>query len=120
MYFAHWINLHLEEDVAQKYVVTESHARWMFVLLSRVDDFISADETSTLRSLARGCMGLIRKRMSERAASETDNNASEDSKAPQNCATEPSCWIIITAIIGIWAQKDLWEDARVTMVQVVL
>ena len=108
MYFAHWINLYLEEDAPRKYQVTEAHARWMFVLLSRVDDYISADETSTLRSLARGCMGLIKEC---RTATLAASNLGDLSQKPFASVTESACWLIITAIIGSWAQWDLWQDA---------
>ncbi|KAI0787039.1 hypothetical protein BC629DRAFT_1514507, partial [Irpex lacteus] len=63
---------------------------WMFTLLARVDEFTSADETSTLRSLARGCLGLIK-----------SIRFYEDSEV----ISEASCWMIVTAIIGLWAQE---------------
>lgn len=111
MYFAHWISLHLEEkDISRKYAVTEVHARWIFVLLSRVDEYISADETNTLRSLARGCMGLIKERM-ERAEPSEEANSAEPGEVDRMIA-ESSCWMIITAVISIWAQRDLWQDAE--------
>lgn len=112
MYFAHWINLYLEEDAPRKYTITETHARWVFVLLSRVDDYISADETSTLRSLARGCVGLIKER---RTAASTESASGEDSQASSGTIAEASCWIIVTAVIGVWAQRDLWQDAEVML-----
>ena len=132
MYFAHWINLHLEDETPQQsqqqqqpqYVVTEKHAQWMFVLLARVDDFISADETSTLRSLARGCLGLIKLRMQERVShGDALRNASGSSDVvpiatSSEVISETSCWMIITAIIGLWAQRDLWQDAEEMLAKV--
>jgi hypothetical protein len=116
MYFAHWINLHLEDDTPQKYVVTEAHARWMFVLLARVDEYISADEASTLRSLARGCISLVRLRMEERAAAPATKTEEvvegERVTRAGDVISESSCWMIITAVIGVWAQRDLWQDAE--------
>ncbi|KAI0089125.1 hypothetical protein BDY19DRAFT_944290 [Irpex rosettiformis] len=121
MYFAHWINLHLEDEVPQEsqlqYVVTETHAKWMFVLLARVDDFISADEMSTLRSLARGCLGLIKLRMQQRGSTIAigDVSGMRDTFSATTSAeviSETSCWMIVTAIIGLWAQRDLWQDAE--------
>lgn len=112
MYFAHWINLYLEEDALRKYTVTETHARWIFVLLSRVDDYISADETSTLRSLARGCIGLIKER---RAAASMESALEADTQVSSGMIAEASCWIIVTAVIGVWAQRDLWQDAEVML-----
>ncbi|OBZ76465.1 hypothetical protein A0H81_03747 [Grifola frondosa] len=59
MYFTHWINIHLEQPDLALSDFTVVHARWMFNLLSRVDDYISGDEASLLRNLARACMSLI-------------------------------------------------------------
>jgi len=117
MYFAHWIGLHLEADTPQSYVITDTHARWMFVLLSRVDDYISADETSTLRSLARGCIGLIKERTDGSAAATAECSLNEPSKNSEEVIAESSCWIIIAAVIGTWAQKDLWQDAEAMLSQ---
>ena len=108
MYFAHWINLYLEQPTPRICNITEAHARWMFVLLSRVDDYITADEQSTLRSLARGCMSLIKERMDAPALAEA-NSASNEQSAPIGIA---SCWLIIAAVTGVWGQRDLWMDAE--------
>lgn len=113
MYFAHWINLYLEESVHHECPITEAHGRWMFVLLSRVDDYISADEQSTLRSLARGCMSLIKERMVSPTA-----DSSADSRKHSSVIGISSCWMIITAVIGIWGQRDLWMDAEATLATV--
>ena len=104
MYFAHWMNVHLEGASPTVQVITEAHARWMFALLSRVDDYLSADEMSTLRSLARGCMGLIKRRMQDKAA--------PDDERADGAMSETSCWLIIAAVVGLWGQRDLWQDAE--------
>ncbi len=131
MYFAHWINLYLEDnDTPQQmqmqpqpqYVVTETHGQWMFTLLARVDEFTSADETSTLRSLARGCLGLIKLRMLERAAgtpSSASSAGQSGSTRDSEVISEASCWMIVTAIIGLWAQRDLWQDAEQMLAKVI-
>ena len=111
MYFAYWINQYLEEPTPRVCKVTETHARWMFALLSRVDDFITADEQSTLRSLARDCMSLIKERMQQ--APDEDEEAEEST-----IIGIPSCWMVITAIIGVWGQKDLWMDAEAMLSKV--
>ena len=109
MYFAHWINLHLEQQPDRlAHPITDTHARWMFVLLSRVEDYISADEMSTLRSLARACMALI-KHTQRRLA---DTNVQEHESEQHGHLNELSAWLIITAIAGIWGQRDLWIDAE--------
>ncbi|KAI0722248.1 hypothetical protein C8T65DRAFT_628733 [Cerioporus squamosus] len=107
MYFGHWIDRRLEEGRLPYTDITQSHGRWIFSLLSRVDDWISGDETSLLRGLARGCMGLMaesRRRPAPVDATKTGGAA--------ELIDERSCWMIITAITGLWGQSDLWEDAE--------
>ena len=110
MYFAHWINLSLEEPFPRERAITETHGRWMFALLSRVDDYLTADEMSTLRSLARGCMDLIKHRLQQQRA----DGAAPDVEADVDDVTiaETSCWLVISAVIGLWGQRDLWQDAE--------
>lgn len=101
--------MHLQEIDSSSYQITESHARWIFVLLSRVDDHISADDMSLLRNLVRACFGLLRKRMHERL-----NDAPDGVRTPsiRDSMAESSCWLIISIIVGVWAQRDLWIDAE--------
>ena len=113
MYFAHWINLYLQQpDPAARPL--ESHARWMFVLLSKVEDHISADDMSLLRNLARACLGLLQELIKKR----TSSVKLEDSAGPnaegddQDTMSERACWIIVCTIVGVWAQRDLWTDAE--------
>ncbi|KAJ3554405.1 hypothetical protein NM688_g3130 [Phlebia brevispora] len=96
MYFAHWISLYLERPVPKTCTISETHARWMFVLLSRVDEYITADEQSTLRSLARGCMGLIKERM-QRSVSDVEGSSPSDE--PDTVIGMSSCWMVIAAVI---------------------
>src|ERR1700733_7803407 len=56
MYFAHWFNLYLQQPDPTS-LPLEAHARWIFALLSKVEDHISADDMSLLRNLARACLG---------------------------------------------------------------
>ena len=79
----------------------------MFALLSRVDDYITADEQSTLRGLARGCMSLLKERLA--VSSSEDKLSAFDEQSVIGVAT---CWMIITTVTGIWGQKDLWMDAE--------
>ena len=104
MYFTHWINLHLHVSDSS-YFPTESHARWIFSLLSRVDDYISADDMHLLRNLARACLGLLKQLKCERSLPQSDAAAGKMMR-------ESSCWIIITAIATVWKQRDLWMDAE--------
>ncbi|OCH92170.1 hypothetical protein OBBRIDRAFT_773857 [Obba rivulosa] len=109
MYFTHWMNLQLEEGSLPFAPLTATHARWMFVLLSRVDDYLSGDEMSLLRSLARACMSILKERLRG-----PDSEASSKVVAREVLSSEPmdagSCWMIITVVAGIWGQKDLWMD----------
>ena len=140
-YFTHWFNLHLErknDPSSKDYLPLESHARWIFALLTRVDSWCTADEMSGLRALTRACLSLLRVRRprNERVTSPTPGDATpskEDSdEVPmvdptstkqglgsadsegQNCSLEmsdASIWLITCAVAGFWGQRDLWDDA---------
>lgn len=68
MYFTYWIHQHLEASdrsstaATESYTPLESHARWIFALLARVDSYCSADDMNGLRSLVRACLAFIRSR----------------------------------------------------------
>jgi hypothetical protein len=112
MYFTHWINLHLAQPDQLSLRINETHARWIFALLSRVDDYISADDTSLLRNLARASLALLRESTLRRHnAKETLIGGSQATEQDDHCMSERSCWIIITAVAGVWGQRDLWIDA---------
>jgi|SRR6267154_2594276 len=106
MYFAHWMNVHLQHPADPTFVILESHARWMFALLAKVEDFISADDMSQLRSLARACLELLDRRRKAAGSGVSGNSTSKIGMA------ETSCWMIFTAVCGIWGQSDLWQDAE--------
>ncbi|KAJ7781041.1 hypothetical protein B0H16DRAFT_1496915 [Mycena metata] len=99
MYFTHWTNLHLQPEKLCR--VTQTHARWIFSLLSRIDDYISADDMHLLRDLARAYLGLLKELMH----SKTESASTED-------VNPTSCWVIISTVVGIWGQRDLWMDAE--------
>ncbi|KAF7355490.1 hypothetical protein MSAN_01465900 [Mycena sanguinolenta] len=99
MYFTYWTNLHMQPE--RRFRVTQTHARWIFALLSRVDDYITADETNLLRNLARAYLALLKALIHsapERVSAEDMNPA--------------CCWLIISTVVGIWGQRDLWMDAE--------
>ncbi|KAI0368051.1 hypothetical protein BV20DRAFT_969629 [Pilatotrama ljubarskyi] len=116
MYFTHWINVRLEQPSSPLTDITQSHARWMFTLLSRVDDWISGDETSLLRSLARACISL----MVERRRRRVEGKEPGTGEPPEETSMidDTSCWMIISAITGVWGQKDLWMDAEASLSEV--
>ncbi len=111
MYFGHWIDRRLEQGSLPYTDITQAHGRWIFSLLSRVDDWISSDEISQLRTLARGCMGLVAEGRRRRppAAREADAGETEEDSI---IIDERACWMIVTAITGLWGQTDLWMDAE--------
>ncbi|KAJ6628856.1 hypothetical protein B0H10DRAFT_1989530 [Mycena sp. CBHHK59/15] len=100
MYFTHWTNLHMQADKPCR--VTQTHARWIFVLLSRVDEYISADDMHLLRNLARAYLALLK----ELTGNKTEREALVDDINPR------CCWLIISTVVGIWGQRDLWMDAE--------
>lgn len=113
MYFAHWINLYLQQpDPAARPL--ESHARWIFVLLTKVEDNISADDMSLLRNLARSCLGLLQELIGTRRVlvKSEDLDGLNSEGDDQDIMSERACWIIVCIIIGVWAQRDLWTDAE--------
>ena len=107
MYFAHWISLYLQQpDPASRPL--EAHARWIFTLLSKVGDQVSADDMNLLRNLARACLGLLKGSIQTRTSTE---DAGQEVHGGIYMS-ERSCWIIICIIVGVWAQRDLWVEAE--------
>lgn len=109
MYFVHWFNLYLQQpDPATRPL--ETHARWIFALLSKVEDDISADDMSLLRNLARGCLGLLKKSIQTRTLPVVDSTKMKEDEPEM--MSERACWIVVCTIVGVWAQRDLWMDAE--------
>ncbi|KAF6762190.1 hypothetical protein DFP72DRAFT_1148399 [Ephemerocybe angulata] len=107
MYFTHWINNHVQKSDQGVFPPRNSHARWIFALLSRVDTFVTADDMNLLRNLARACLALLRCLIERQLAPSTSKAA----ELPDAISKE-SCWIIISIIVHVWKQKDLWMDAE--------
>lgn len=114
MYFAHWINLHLEQPHPPSSYLTETHARWIFVLLSRVEDYVTADDMSLLRSVARSCLALLKRLLQNDKTDlgEQDVTRVELGNLAESQMGERSCWMIISLVAGIWGQRDLWSEAK--------
>lgn len=111
MYFTHWIKLHVQENSLPR--LSETHAQWMFVLLAQVEDHISADSMSLLRSLVRACLTLLKVIIKEQADTVV-TAPGPDMKSPDGVVliSQTSCWMVISAIVEIWGQRDLWMDAE--------
>ncbi|KAJ3736541.1 hypothetical protein DFJ43DRAFT_1052681 [Lentinula guzmanii] len=110
MYFTYWINQHLTKDRQPPFPrLTRAHLQWVFTLLTRVDDYISADDMNLLRNLTRTCIALLKVIICEPTSLDPDKqvDAGED-----NADDQAACWMIISVVIGIWGQRDLWMDAE--------
>lgn len=96
--------------------MTETHARWMFSLLTRISDFVSSDDMNLLRNFVRACISLlgvlVQKRVSSGGPEEFEKLAFAESST---AISEQSCWIIVSIAIGVWAQWDLWGDVESTL-----
>jgi len=113
MYFTSWIHRYLHEPNLPNYQITDTHARWICSLLLRVDIYISADDMSVLRNLARACFAFTKIAISERPRSVCSEvkKSVKPTRATQPMG-EQACWLIVSGIVGIWGQKDLWIDAE--------
>ncbi|EAU84635.2 hypothetical protein CC1G_00154 [Coprinopsis cinerea okayama7 len=112
MYFTHWLNSHLQSADRSSFCPRESHARWIFALLSRIDDHISADDMNLMRNLARACIGLLGNLIERRISPRISLSLSEEE---DDSMSERSCWIILAVIVHVWKQRDLWMDAEAVL-----
>ncbi|KAG6812991.1 hypothetical protein H0H92_014922 [Tricholoma furcatifolium] len=75
--------------------------------IDEVDDEVSADDMNLLRTLARACIALLKDLMETRTSEQPPfQNQNEGYMSIR------SCWIIVSTIAGVWAQRDLWMDAE--------
>lgn len=107
------------QGLVPKYI-TQNHARWIFSLLTRLDDRLLGDELNELRNLARAIIRYL-KDIKEGSGGHTDeigavsvgtNWVGDVGDAPMDQA---ACWMIVTAVANFWGQKDLWMDAEVAL-----
>lgn len=117
MYFTHWINVHLQNPSDPLTTISVSHRRWIFALLTKIEDQLSADEMNLLRSLARACLALVQRYRGEHAK---NNELFEGASSPvviENTTrmSDASCWMVFAAVAGHWGQRDLWADAEATL-----
>ncbi|KAH7887594.1 survival motor neuron interacting protein 1-domain-containing protein [Phlebopus sp. FC_14] len=115
MYFTHWINLHLQNSNDALFSISGSHARWIFALLVKVEDQLSADDMNLLRNLARACLGLIKSHRNRDREQDEVLRPNADQVGKGLAVTDASCWMIFCAIAGHWGQRDLWIDAEAAL-----
>jgi len=108
MYFTHWINLHLSNSSDPPFPrLRQTHAQWIFALLTRIEEHISADDMSLLRNLARACTSLLEILIKEKTSETCEKEAEDDP-----WINVSSCWVVISLVVGLWGQHDLWMDAE--------
>ncbi|KAF9076860.1 hypothetical protein BDP27DRAFT_1379779 [Rhodocollybia butyracea] len=117
MYFAYWINQHLVDERQPPFPrLAQTHFQWIFTLLTRVEEHVSADDMNMLRNLTRACIALLKVIISERNSGANSVNSAMKEEAND----EASCWMIISVVIGTWGQLDLWMDAEDMLKSVVV
>ena len=89
----------------------------MFSLLTRISDFVSSDDMNLLRNFIRACIALlgvlVQKRISSGGPEEYEKLCF--TKTGATSISEQSCWMIISIAVGVWAQRDLWDDVEATL-----
>lgn len=88
----------------------------MFFLLTRIGDFVSSDDMNLLRNFVRACISLlgalVQKRVSAGGPEEYEKLYFTETSTT---ISEQSCWMVISVAIGVWAQRDLWDDVETTL-----
>jgi Survival motor neuron (SMN) interacting protein 1 (SIP1) len=116
MYFTHWINTHVNQPEQPSSQITETHARWIFALLSCIESDISANDMSLLRCLARAAITLLKYLTKQRSQMKNVSSiqGGDDLGRQGDCGLmrESSCWMVICAVVGVWGQHDLWMEAE--------
>lgn len=95
-------------------------SRWALPILARVSIYLDADSISHLRSLARGCLSVIRSQLerAEAASLEDDGGIQLGSSlegvpaigGEAEWEERMGCWMVWEVVIGIWGQKDLRSE----------
>lgn len=91
-------------QAASRAAIHPVHARWLFAILAQLDRQLSSDDIASLRTLARVCMRCI-----ARVRSQVDYLCDEKSDTLE---AEMGAWMIITAVAGVWGQRDLWNEVQ--------
>lgn len=89
----------------------------MFSLLTRISDFVSSDDMNLLRNFVRACITLlgvlVQKRVSSGGPEEYEKLCLAETGT--SSISEQSCWMVISIAIGVWSQRDLWDDVETTL-----
>ncbi|PVG03474.1 hypothetical protein CPB86DRAFT_793403 [Serendipita vermifera] len=105
------------------------HQRWMFHLLGLLDEHLDGNDMSTIRMVARACIRFIKAAVDRNLpAMPIDEDPSADPTEPRPNESGPKSnqrpeapspfkrlggyWMVIAAVVGIWGQRDLWDEAR--------
>lgn len=70
-----------------------------------------------LRNFVRACIHLLGIHVQRRVSSGGPEEYEKLCLIEESTASisEQSCWIIISIAIGVWAQRDLWDDVEATL-----
>jgi hypothetical protein len=74
-------------------IVSPVERDWILSLLSSLDELLTGSDISSLRSLAKTCLSVLR--FLGFPLNEEDQ--------------EGACWMIVAAVADVWKQSDLWE-----------
>lgn len=86
----------------------------MFSLLTRIGDFVSSDDMDLLRKFVRACIFLLGVLVQQRVSSVGSEECGKLCLAEGGTVSisEQSCWLVISIAVGVWAQRDLWDEAE--------
>ncbi|PWN45462.1 hypothetical protein IE81DRAFT_320224 [Ceraceosorus guamensis] len=121
--FPYWFNLPLPAHASNEDVYNvnapqalhQLYANWLFSLLAFLDHRLTSDEISILRTLARACIAAVALHRAKRAAKakrhKSASLAGTWEEEQQRMEGEEGAWCVVAAVVGVWGQQDLWDDA---------
>lgn len=95
-----------DEEVTTPRCIDAIHYRWMFALLGLLDTELVGSDISTLRVLARAAIRLVQ------VLSTIEGTNGVDRVEGRTPSTVAGCWMVVGAIVGVWGQRDIWDEAR--------
>jgi hypothetical protein len=92
------------------------HHRWMFSLMGVLDDHLTGQDISILRTLARACI-QVAKYTSQSPTIPTSESVDGEmnDEADGRGADSAGLWMVVAAVVGIWGQRDIWDEAKSEM-----